>query len=147
VEPGVRLEVRRLDPSLPLPTYASRGDAGLDLFAAEDASLEPGERAAIPTGIAVAIPEEHAGFVHARSGRALKEGLALVNAPGVIDSGYRGEIKVIVVNLDPRSPIDIRRGDKIAQLVVQPVATVDPVIVDELPSSDRGEGGFGSTGR
>jgi dUTP pyrophosphatase len=143
----VRLEIRVLDPGLPLPGYASAGDAGLDLLAAEDASLEPGERAAIPTGIAVAIPEGHAGFVHARSGRALKEGLALVNAPGLIDSGYRGEIKVIVVNLDPRSPIDIRRGDKIAQLVVQPVATVDPVIVDELPPSDRGEGGFGSTGR
>jgi dUTP pyrophosphatase len=143
----VRLEVRRLDPDLPLPGYASTGDAGLDLLAAEDASLQPGERAAIPTGIAVAIPEGHAGFVHARSGRALKEGLALVNAPGLIDSGYRGEMKVIVVNLDPRSPIDIRRGDKIAQLVVQPVATVDPVIVDELPPSDRGEGGFGSTGR
>ena len=147
MEPGVRLEVRVLDPGLPLPRYASAGDAGLDLLAAEDASLEPGERAAIPTGIAVAIPEGHAGFVHARSGRALKEGLALVNAPGLIDSGYRGEIKVIVVNLDPRSAIDIRRGDKIAQLVVQPVATVDPVIVDELPPSDRGEGGFGSTGR
>jgi dUTP pyrophosphatase len=147
VEPGVRLEVRRLDPDLPLPRYASAGDAGLDLLAAEDSSLEPGERAAIPTGIAVAIPDGHAGFVHARSGRALKEGLALVNAPGLIDSGYRGEIKVIVVNLDPRSPIDIRRGDKIAQLVVQPVAIVDPVIVDELPPSDRGEGGFGSTGR
>ena len=143
----MRLEVRVLDPGLPLPRYASAGDAGLDLLAAEDASLEPGERAAIPTGIAVAIPGGHAGFVHARSGRALKEGLALVNAPGLIDSGYRGEIKVIVVNLDPRSAIDIRRGDKIAQLVVQPVATVDPVIVDELPPSDRGEGGFGSTGR
>ena len=143
----MRLEVRVLDPGLPLPRYASAGDAGLDLLAAEDASLEPGERAAIPTGIAVAIPEGHAGFVHARSGRALKEGLALVNAPGLIDSGYRGEIKVIVVNLDPRSAVDIRRGDKIAQLVVQAVATVDPVIVDELPPSDRGEGGFGSTGR
>jgi dUTP pyrophosphatase len=147
VEPGVRLEVRVLDPGLPLPRYASEGDAGLDLLAAEDASLEPGERAAIPTGVTVAIPEGHAGFVHARSGRALKEGFALVNAPGLIDSGYRGEIKVIVVNLDPRSPIDIRRGDKIAQLVVQPVATVDPVIVDELPPSDRGKGGLGSTGR
>jgi dUTP pyrophosphatase len=143
----VRLEVRVLDPGLPMPRYASAGDAGLDLLAAEDVSLGPGERAAIPTGIAVAIPEGHAGFVHARSGRALKEGLALVNAPGLIDSGYRGEIKVIVVNLDPRSPIDIRRGDKIAQLVVQAVETIDPVIVDELPASDRGEGGFGSTGR
>jgi dUTP pyrophosphatase len=143
----VRLQVLVLDPDLPLPRYASPGDAGLDLFAAADISLEPGERAAIPTGIAVSIPKGHAGFVHARSGRALKEGLALVNAPGLVDSGYRGEIKVIVVNLDPRSPIDIRRGDKIVQMVIQPVATVDPVIVDELPPSDRGEGGFGSTGR
>jgi dUTP pyrophosphatase len=143
----VRLQVRVLDPGLPLPRYASTGDAGLDLFAAEDTSLEPGERAAIPTGISVSIPKGHAGFVHARSGRALKEGLALVNAPGLIDSGYRGEIKVLVVNLDARSPIDIKRGDKIAQLVIQPVATVDPVIVEELPPSDRGEGGFGSTGR
>jgi dUTP pyrophosphatase len=147
MEPGVRLQVRVLDPGLALPRYASTGDAGLDLVAAEDTSLEPAERAAIPTGIAVSIPKGHAGFVHARSGRALKEGLALVNAPGLIDSGYRGEIKVIVVNLDARSPIDIKRGDKIAQLVIQPVATADPVIVDELPPSDRGEGGFGSTGR
>jgi dUTP pyrophosphatase len=147
MEPAVRLQVRVLDPGLPLPRYASTGDAGLDLVAAEDTSLEPAERAAIPTGIAVSIPKGHAGFVHARSGRALKEGLALVNAPGLIDSGYRGEIKVIVVNLDARSPIDIKRGDKIAQLVIQPVATVAPVIVDELRPSDRGEGGFGSTGR
>jgi dUTP pyrophosphatase len=143
----MKMQVRVLDDGLPLPRYASTGDAGLDLFAAEDVSLEPRERAAVPTGIAVAIPEGHAGFVHARSGRALKEGLALVNAPGLIDSGYRGEIKVIVVNLDPRSPIDIRRGNKIAQLVVQPVATVIPEVVDELPPSERGEGGFGSTGR
>jgi dUTP pyrophosphatase len=143
----VKLEVRVLDPDLPVPRYATPGDAGLDLLASEDISLEPGERAAIPTGVAVAIPEGYAGFVHARSGRALKEGLALVNAPGLIDSGYRGEIKVIVVNLDSCSPIDIRRGDKIAQLVIQAVARVEPVVVDELPPSDRGEGGFGSTGR
>lgn len=143
----MKVDVYRLDPDLPLPSYARAGDAGLDLIAAEAVTLQPGERAAVPTGIAVAIPDGYAGFVHARSGRALKEGLALANAPGLIDSGYRGEIKVIVVNLDPRSPIDIRRGDKIAQLVVQPVAKAELTEVAELPSSERGDGGFGSTGR
>lgn len=139
--------MHRLDPELPMPTYARPGDAGLDLFAAENLTLQPGERAAVPTGIAVAIPEGYAGFVQARSGRALKEGLALANAPGLIDSGYRGEIRVILVNLDPRSSIDLRRGDKIAQLVFQPVVQAELLEVSELPSSDRGEGGFGSTGR
>ncbi len=143
----MRLGVRRLDPEVPLPSYARTGDAGLDLVAAEDASLQPGERAAIPTGIAVAIPEGYAGFVHARSGRALKEGLALANAPGLIDSGYRGEIRVVVVNLDRTSSIDIKRGEKIAQLVIQPVARATIEEVDVLPESDRGDGGFGSTGR
>ena len=143
----MRVPVRILDPDLPIPRYASEGDAGLDLLAAESISLEPGQRTAVPTGLAVAIPEGHAGFVHARSGRSLKEGLALANAPGLIDSGYRGEIKVIVVNLDRTSPIDISRGDKIAQLVVQAVEQVVLEPVDELPDSERGEGGFGSTGR
>ena len=143
----MRIPVRLLDPDLEPPRYARPGDAGLDLLAAEDVSLSPGARAAIPTGIAVAIPEGYAGFVHARSGRALKEGLGLANAPGLIDSGYRGEIKVIVVNLDPASTVDIKRGDKIAQLVLQPVETVELDVVDELTQSDRGEGGFGSTGR
>ena len=105
------MRVRRLDPGLPLPSYARRGDAGLDLLAAEPVVLKPGERAAVPTGLAVEIPNGHAGFVHARSGRALREGLALVNAPGLIDSGYRGEIKVIVVNLDPYDAIEVQRGD------------------------------------
>ena len=139
--------MRLLDSDLGAPRYARSGDAGLDLVAAEDVSLPPGGRTAIPTGIAVAIPEGYAGFVHARSGRALKEGLALANAPGLIDSGYRGEIKVIVVNLDPASTIDIKRGDKIAQLVVQAVESVKLEVVEELPGSARGEGGFGSTGR
>jgi dUTP pyrophosphatase len=143
----VKLQVKVLDNGLPLPSYARPGDAGLDLLAAEDATLQPGERTSIPTGIAVAIPEGYAGFVHARSGRALKEGLALPNAPGLIDSGYRGELKVIVVNLDSSSPIDIRRGDKIAQLVIQPVESVEPEPVEELPESPRGAGGFGSSGR
>lgn len=143
----MRIPVRILDPDLSLPRYASPGDAGLDLIAGENVSLGPGQREAVPTGIAVAIPQGYAGFVHARSGRSLKEGLALANAPGLIDSGYRGEIKVILVNLDPSSSIDIRRGDKIAQLVIQAVEQVELEVVDELPETDRGEGGFGSTGR
>jgi dUTP pyrophosphatase len=142
----VRLEVKQLDPDLPLPEHARAGDAGLDLIAADDVALAPGERAAVPTGIAVAIPTGYAGFVHARSGRALREGLALANAPGLIDAGYRGEIKVIVVNLDVTSPVHIKRGDKIAQLVIQPVASVELVPVEELPTSERADGGFGSTG-
>jgi dUTP pyrophosphatase len=143
----VRLQVKRLDPELPLPAYAHEGDAGLDLLAAEDVTLQPGERVAVPTGIAVAIPDGYAGFVHARSGRSLKEGLALANAPGLIDTGYRGEIKVICANLDPNSPIDIKRGEKIAQLVIQAVERVQLEDADQLPDSVRGEGGFGSTGR
>ena len=143
----MKLRVKRLDPGLPAPGYARPGDAGLDLFAAEATELKPGERAAVPTGISVAIEPGYAGFVQARSGRALKEGLALVNAPGLIDAGFRGEIKVIVVNLDPDEPIHIERGDKVAQLVIQPVVAADLAEVAELPPSDRGEGGFGSTGR
>jgi len=143
----VKIPVLRLDPDLPIPVYARAGDAGLDLLAAADVDIAPGARTAIPTGIAVAIPEGYAGFVHARSGRALREGLALVNAPGLIDSGYRGEIKVIVVNLDLSEPVYVKRGDKIAQLVIQPVEYVELLELDELPESQRGEGGFGSTGR
>jgi dUTP pyrophosphatase len=143
----VRLPVRLLDSSLPLPCYARSGDAGLDLLAAEDVTLRPGERAAVPTGIAVAVPAGYAGFVHARSGRALHEGLALPNAPGLIDSGYRGEVKVLVVNLDIERPISIKRGEKIAQLVIQPVENAVPEPVEELPASERGASGFGSSGR
>lgn len=143
----MRLQITRLDPDLPLPSYARSGDAGLDLLAATDVTLAPGERHAVPTGVAVAIPPGYAGFVHARSGRALKEGLALVNAPGLIDAGYRGEIKVIVVNLDPKEKIGIARGEKIAQLVVQRVEEVELDEVAALPDSERGPSGFGSTGR
>jgi dUTP pyrophosphatase len=142
----VKLEVLRLDPDLPLPAYAHEGDAGLDLLAAEDVLLAPGERSAVPTGLAVAIPEGYAGLVLPRSGRALKEGLGVANAPGLIDSGYRGEVKVILVNLDPRSTIDIKRGEKIAQLVIQEVERADVVAVDRLSETGRGHGGFGSTG-
>jgi dUTP pyrophosphatase len=142
----VRLPVRILDPGRQLPAYARAGDAGLDLLAAADVTLKPGERATIPTGIAVAVPEGHAGLVLPRSGRALREGLALANAPGLIDSGYRGELKVVVVNLDLAAPIYVKRGEKIAQLVVQRVERVELEVVDSLVDSERGEGGFGSTG-
>jgi dUTP pyrophosphatase len=143
----VRVEIKLLDEGLPAPRYATDGDAGADLYAAEDISLQSGARAAVPTGIALAIPEGYAGLVLPRSGRALKEGLGLANSPGLIDSGYRGEVKVVVVNLDPSSPIDIRRGDKIAQLVIQRVERAQWNVVDDLPVSTRGEGGFGSSGR
>jgi dUTP pyrophosphatase len=142
----VRLGIRRLDPDLPLPSYARRGDAGLDLLAARSVTLKPGERASVPTGVALAIPEGWAGLIHARSGRAMSEGLALVNAPGLIDSGYRGEVKVLVVNLDSSSPIYIRRGEKVAQLVIQRVERADLHEVNTLDPTERNEGGFGSSG-
>lgn len=138
--------VQRLDRDLPLPSYAHLGDAGADLVAATELRLAPGERAVVPTGIALAIPPGYAGFVHPRSGLAARCGLGLVNAPGTIDSGYRGEVKVIVVNLDPRQPIELRRGDRIAQLVVSRVEAASFAEVDTLPASARGEHGFGSTG-
>ena len=140
------LQVRRLDDGVPLPAYQQEGDAGLDLCSSEDVVVEPGERVVIGTGIAVAIPSGYVGFTTPRSGLAARHGLSMVNAPGVIDSGYRGEIKVILVNLDPRESIEVRRGDRVAQLVVVPVATVRIVETDELPGSQRGEGGLGSTG-
>jgi dUTP diphosphatase len=142
----VRLEILTLDTGLPLPAYAHEGDAGLDLFSAVDVVLQPFERKLIPTGIAIAIPEGHAGFVQPRSGLALRSGLGLVNAPGLIDSHYRGEIKVIAINLDPVTPIRIARGDRIAQLVVQQVVSCEPVAVTSLEGTERGESGFGSTG-
>jgi dUTP pyrophosphatase len=144
--PEVDILIRRLDPELPLPGYAQPGDAGADLVSAVDADLEPGERAVIPTGIAIALPDGYAAFVHPRSGLAARCGVALVNAPGTVDAGYRGEIKVIVVNLDPRERVSFRRGDRIAQLVIQQVEKARFHEVAELPGSARGEGGFGSTG-
>jgi len=141
-----RLEVLRLFADIPLPAYAHAGDAGLDLTAAADVTLAPFERALVPTGIAVAIPEGYAGFVQPRSGLAIRHGLSFVNTPGLIDSHYRGEISVVAVNLDATAPISIRRGDRIAQLVIQPVASVEVVDVSALDPTVRGEGGFGSTG-
>ena len=143
---GPRVLIQRLDPSLPLPSYAVGGDAGMDLRAAVGVVLKPGERCRIPTGIALAIPTGYAGFVQPRSGLAARTGLGFVNSPGLIDSGYRGEIQVVAINLDRQDPIEIRRGDKIAQLVILPVPHATLAEVEELPASDRGAGGFGSTG-
>jgi dUTP pyrophosphatase len=142
----MRLPIKRLDAGLELPRYAHTADAGFDLFSAEAAVLRPFERRLIPTGIAVAIPEGYAGFVQPRSGLAIKRGLSLVNTPGLIDSHYRGEIKVIAIHLDPSESIAIARGDKIAQFVLQPIACAELIEVDELDATARGEGGFGSTG-
>jgi len=143
----MKLQIRLLDPGLLPPTYAHAGDAGLDLVAAVAVTLKPGERALVPTGVAVAIPPGYAGLVLPRSGRALREGLGLANSPCLIDSGYRGELKVVLINLDIEEPIYIDRGDKIAQLVVQRIGSVELEVTDELPPTERGAGGFGSSGR
>jgi dUTP pyrophosphatase len=140
--------VVHLDPDLPLPAYARAGDAGLDLLAREGAVLAPGGgRALVPTGIAFALPDGYAAFVQPRSGLALRHGVTVMNSPGLIDCGYRDELKVLLVNLDPTEPFELHRGDRIAQLVVQAVAQVAWAPVAELPSSERGGGGFGHTGR
>ena len=141
------LPLRRLDPGLPLPAYAHPGDAGADLRAGADVVLPPGGRATVGTGIAIAVPEGYAAFVHPRSGLAAGHGITVVNAPGTIDAGYRGEVQVVLLNTDPAEPFTVRRGDRIAQLVVQPVAQARFLEVAELPPTPRGEGGFGSTGR
>lgn len=142
------LPVLRLDPDLPLPAYAQTGDAGLDLLAREDVVLEPGGgRALVPTGLAVALPEGYAGFVQPRSGLALRHGVTCLNTPGLIDSGYRGELQVILVNTDPTDAYAVTRGERIAQLVVQAVERVNLVVVAALEESHRGSDGFGSTGR
>ena len=138
--------ITRLDPTVPLPAYARPGDAGADLVAAEDVDLAPGERAVVRTGIAIALPDGYAGFVHPRSGLAARHGITLVNAPGTVDAGYRGEIKVILLNTDQARAVSLRRGDRIAQLVVQRVEHVRFREVTALPGSARGEDGFGSTG-
>lgn len=142
----VNIQVKQLDQGLPLPCYAKYGDAGMDLYAADDVSISPGSRVLVPTGIAVAIPHGYAGFIQPRSGLAYKHGVTVLNTPGLIDSGYRGELKVLLFNATGAKPFHVRRGDRIAQLVVQPVAEVTWVPVEELPGTDRGDGGFGSTG-
>ncbi len=140
------LQFQRLDPETTLPEQAHPGDAGLDLRSAVDVEVGPGQRAMVPTGLAVAIPDGYAGLVLPRSGLASRHGLTMANAPGLIDAGYRGEVICAVVNLDRREPVRIARGDRIAQLIIVAVAEIAPTFVDELPPSTRGEGGFGSTG-
>ncbi|MFI9511157.1 dUTP diphosphatase [Nocardia sp. NPDC052566] len=136
----------RLDPGIPVPTRAHHGDAGVDLCTTEDVILEPGERVLVGTGVAVALPVGTVGLIHPRSGLAAKTGLSVVNTPGTVDAGYRGEIKVCLINHDPRTPIELRRGDRIAQLLVQRVELVDFVEVDSLDETTRGAGGYGSSG-
>ncbi|MEU7892420.1 dUTP diphosphatase [Nonomuraea sp. NPDC049152] len=143
----VEVLIHRLDPDLPVPSYAHAGDAGADLVAAADVELMPGERALVGTGVAIALPDGYAAFVHPRSGLAAKHGVTLVNAPGTVDAGYRGEIKVTLLNTDTKEAVRLRRGDRIAQLVVQRVERAAFYEVDRLPGSVRGADGFGSTGR
>jgi dUTP pyrophosphatase len=143
----MQLPIRRLSDAATIPTRAHDGDAGLDLYASEAATLGPGERAMVPTGIAVEIPEGHAGMVLPRSGLAARHGIALVNAPGLIDSGYRGELRVLLLNTDRAEPFEISPGDRIAQLLVTPFAAAEPAEAPDLALSARGEGGFGSSGR
>ncbi|MGX1805974.1 dUTP diphosphatase [Nocardia sp. NPDC055321] len=136
----------RLDPSMPVPTRAHEGDAGVDLCTTEDVIIEPGERVLVGTGLAVALPMGTVGLIHPRSGLAAKAGLSVVNTPGTVDAGYRGEIKVCLINHDPRTPIELRRGDRIAQLLVQRVELVEFMEVDSLDDTERGAGGYGSSG-
>jgi dUTP pyrophosphatase len=142
----VEVLITRLDAGLPLPSYARPGDAGADLHCTTDVVLAPGERAVVGTGVAIALPPGYAGFVHPRSGLAARTGLSIVNAPGTVDAGYRGEIKVCLINLDPHAEVTVRRGDRIAQLVIQQVEKARFVEVTSLPGSARGEQGHGSTG-
>lgn len=143
---NLNVAIKRLDPTVELPSYAYEGDAGLDLRANETVDIKPHERTLISTGLAIALPDGYAGFVQPRSGMALKRGLSIANTPGLIDAHYRGELKVIAVNLDPHETIHIERGERIAQLVIQQVPVVHLIEVDELDETDRGSGGFGSSG-
>jgi dUTP pyrophosphatase len=144
--PSVEVLLTRLDPGVPVPGYARPGDAGADLVTTTGVTIGPGERVVVGTGIAVAIPDGYAGFVHPRSGLAARVGLSVVNTPGTIDSGYRGEIRICLINHDPREPIELRRGDRVAQLVIQRVEHAVFREVDELADSERSTGGYGSTG-
>lgn len=147
-QPETRLDIQvvRLDPDLPLPSYAHPGDAGADLHTTVDVTLGPGERALVPTGIAVALPDGYVALVHPRSGLAARHGLSIVNTPGTVDAGYRGEVKVLLINHDPVEPVTLRRGERVAQLVVQRFERARFVEVGVLPASVRGDGGYGSTG-
>ena len=139
--------ITRLDESIPLPTYAKGGDAGADIVSRIDITLKPGERALVPTGISIALPDGYAAFVHPRSGLAIKHGVTMVNAPGTVDAGFRGELQCIMINHDRLESITFKKGDRIAQLVIQKVERAEFVEVKDLPGSGRGTGGFGSTGR
>ena len=143
---SVDILIRRLDQDVPLPSYAHAGDAGADLTTTVDVQLAPGERAMVPTGLSLALPDGYVALVHPRSGLAARCGVSIVNAPGTVDAGYRGEVKVMLINLDPSEPVSLRRGDRIAQMVVQRVERARFVEVERLPGSDRGDGGYGSTG-
>ena len=143
---SVQVLITRLDPDLPLPRYAKGGDAGADIVSRIDITLAPGERALVPTGIAIALPDGYVALVHPRSGLAIKHGVTMVNAPGTVDAGYRGELQIILINHDKSEPVSFKRGDRIAQLVIQKVERAEFVEVHELPGSGRGTGGFGSTG-
>jgi dUTP pyrophosphatase len=143
----VQVLITRLDPELPLPRYAKGGDAGADIVSRIDISLAPGERALVPTGIAIALPDGYVALVHPRSGLAIKHGVTMVNAPGTVDAGYRGELQIILINHDKSESVSFKRGDRIAQLVIQKVERAEFVEVQDLPGSGRGTGGFGSTGR
>ncbi|CAB4338304.1 unannotated protein [freshwater metagenome] len=144
---SLQVLIKRLDEGVPLPKYAKGGDAGADLVTRIDLTLAPGERALAPTGISIALPDGYAAFVHPRSGLAIKNGVGVVNAPGTIDAGFRGEIQIILINHDPKESITFKRGDRVAQLIIQKVERADFVEVSELPGSGRGVGGFGSTGK
>ena len=143
----MKVLITRLDPALPLPSYAKPGDAGADLYSRIDLDLAPGERALIPTGISIALPDGYVALVHPRSGMAIRDGISMVNAPGTVDAGYRGELQVILINHDPKKIFQIKRGDRIAQLVIQKVEKAEFLEVENLPGSARAAGGFGSTGQ
>jgi dUTP pyrophosphatase len=143
---SVQVLITRLDKSVPLPSYAKPGDAGADLTARIDVTLQPGERTLVPTGISIALPNGYVALVHPRSGLAIKHGVTMVNSPGTVDAGFRGELQIILINHDPKEAISFKKGDRIAQLVIQQVERANFVEVESLPGSDRGSGGFGSTG-
>jgi dUTP pyrophosphatase len=143
----VEVLITRLDPSVPMPTYSKPGDAGADIATRIDIVLKPGERALVPTGISIALPDGYVALVHPRSGLAIKHGVTMANAPGTVDAGYRGELSCILINHDPTESVTFKKGDRIAQLVIQKVERAVFTEVEHLPGSDRGTGGFGSTGR
>jgi len=144
---SVKVLITRLDPSVPLPAYAKPGDAGADLVTRIDVTIKPGERVLVPTGISLALPKGYVALVHPRSGLAIKHGISLVNTPGTVDAAYRGEVACILINHDLTNEVSFKKGDRIAQLVIQKVEEADFMEVEELPGSDRGAGGFGSTGK